>query len=360
MKLCVVTNGCGRRNAEKNIILFWAKQNGHEIVDKPEKADEVICITCAFDLGHEEWVKKFLNTVDRSKTILTGCFPDICPSYDLSGFKKIVKLDQMMKGIEEVHPLEKIKISSIQHSQVGDAILIARGCMNKCAYCGVKNATGNLRSVSLEEIIKQAEAVWGFDPLLYLFAEDSGAWGQDIQSDFSVLLRSLYDLNVQKFGGKKKIEIDNTNPRWFVNFYDCIKDFVQKGFINRIVIAMQSFSPSLLTKMNRKPVYDMEDLKKKILDLMNLFNHTIGMGGFHFYFLVGFPSETEEEFLETLEFSKKIASGVRTRNNLITVFKFHRKETVNIQEPDLPNEIVSGRAQLIEGVFQRGKCMPLL
>ena len=178
-------------------------------------------------------------------------------------------------------------------------IRVSRGCLGNCSYCAKKFATGVLVSSPQEEVVNAFKKGLAADyHMFFLLSEDIGCYGADTGTGVTGLLKTLF-----QEGGRNnfKIAISNFNARWFIKYYDQLKELFinNKDKILYIQIPVQSGSNRVLQLMNRH--YSVEDLNSCLRDLKSAIpslNITTDM-------IAGFPGETESDFRDSLDFLKK-------------------------------------------------------
>jgi len=188
---------------------------------------------------------------------------------------------------------ERVKRKAIPSCMVK----ISHGCFGKCSYCAVRFARGTLKSRPVEDILYECRQriQQGFSRIR-LVATDSGCYGLDIGSDFPALLKEISGLR-----GVRSLVIDDINPKWIIKYcwqiIEALRNF--EGHVE-LKISIQSASDRILEKMNRE--YRSDDIAvalmrfKKLLKNLTLMTNVI----------VGFPSETKEDFLKTKLFLRMI------------------------------------------------------
>jgi len=173
---------------------------------------------------------------------------------------------------------------------------IAEGCSNNCTYCAIPYIQGKYVSRKMEDIIEEAEilAKKGIKELIVI-AQDTGRYGEDIYGEAKLpeLLTKLC-----KIEGFKWIRFLYTYPETIDSkLIEVVKkeDKICKYFD----IPIQHISNRILKRMNRKS--QKEEIEGLIEDLRNEIPDVI----LRTTLIVGFPSETEEDFGELVEFVKK-------------------------------------------------------
>jgi len=180
---------------------------------------------------------------------------------------------------------------------IGDLyiIRISTGCLKNCSYCAIKRAVGDFKSKPINICLNEFKN--GLDKgysNFYLTAEDTGGYGLDINSNFPDLLDKITNVN-----GEYKINIYALNPSWVVRYIDELEEIVKKGKIKAICIPFQSGNKRILQNMNRYS--DVKKIKSAFIRIKNTYPDII----LATHCIVGFPSETDQEFKETIDFIKE-------------------------------------------------------
>ena len=354
-KVFIYTEGCEPRMLDAKRISNYLTKNKYEIVYKPENADIIIFVTCAFLNRTTEIFLKEIEEFQKydAELIVAGCIPAI----DKDGLKKVFNgktittkdldnidklfpeietkfcdmedanllhenidkhtiIGSLSKFIQKSKTLEAIttKIKEIflinifgENSLILDTyyvtyskkplfhIRISWGCLGRCAYCAIYRAIGKHKSKPLEQCLNEFKKGLskGYKQFV-IEADDSGAYGLDINSNFSELLKKFTD-----FPGEYTIAIRNLHPRWVVKYIDELEKILQSGKIVSIDIPLQSSSSRILKLMNRYS--NTKKIEEAIFRLKNASPKT----KLNSHLILGFPTETEEDFKETLDFVKK-------------------------------------------------------
>jgi tRNA A37 methylthiotransferase MiaB len=169
-------------------------------------------------------------------------------------------------------------------------IKVSCGCPGHCSYCATKLAIGDFQSVSKELVLKQfREGINKGYRYFLLMGDEIGCYGSDFGENIIDLLDEVY-----KMDSTITLGIRYIHPDIFVKYYNGLKNYFSNGFINYFCCAIQSASPSILKSMNRNPNMEpfmlcMEDMNQKRYEVNK-----------HTQILVGFPGETAEDVLDTL------------------------------------------------------------
>jgi threonylcarbamoyladenosine tRNA methylthiotransferase CDKAL1 len=309
-------NSCAMRKADVERYRLAFKTKGYEIVSDESEA-EVICIwTCAFRQDFRDNSFRVIERANKSgkKTIVVGCLPDIDPrtfkeKYDGiyvrwrfqdKEFKEKFDIDldkvprpfveKALSGSLEEYAAGNPEIKTM-HCDQFVKVFISEGCPLNCTYCAEILAFPEYKSFSIEEIIKKTKWVVGKygEKRIVLHGDCVGAYGEDIGCSFNDLL----DRFVNEIPGIQ-IGIRNIHPMHFLKHYDEILEKVEDKHIFLIEVPIQSANDRILKLMDRK--YNKKDIERIFFGLSD-----VGFKELETHIIAGFPSETEDEFNESIE-----------------------------------------------------------
>ncbi|MGD2066888.1 MAG: radical SAM protein, partial [Candidatus Bathyarchaeota archaeon] len=128
-----------------------------------------------------------------------------------------------------------------------------------------------------------------------LTGTDIGSYGIDVGTNFPNLLKKILEID-----GKYIVTLNDMNPRWLVKYYEEISSILKENSekVSKIILPVQSASNRILELMNRQ--YTIDEVNKCIMGL----HERIPSIDLETHIIVGFPSETEEDFCKSLEFVK--------------------------------------------------------
>jgi MiaB/RimO family radical SAM methylthiotransferase len=338
-KVFIYVIACEKRSLDANKIRKYLTENSYEIVTKPDNANIIIFVTCGFNNEVSEIALKQIKEFQKydAELIVAGCVPAI-DKEELSKIfngktittKELDQIDRLFpenkikfNNIDDVHSLlqnfdersspkifRKIKgyilkillgkhspfyISFLQKSYYH--ITISGGCLGNCSYCAIKKGIGPLKSKPLDQIIKEFKK--GLDEGHKKFvtvADDTGAYGLDIGYNFSELFDEL-----TKIQGDYEIFCGGPSPHWLVRYIDELEKILKRKKIIALQIAIQSGSSRILKLMHRysnvkKIKAALTKIRKTYPDIPIIYTHVI----------IGFPTETEEDLQQTLQFIKEV------------------------------------------------------
>lgn len=330
MKYYIHTFGCQMNDNDSQLIAGLLDSAGHVSCDDPFKADIIIVNTCCVResaenraLGYIGSLKKLkqerpeliicvtgcmmqkegaadlFRTSYRHVGVLTGTFaasrlPRYIDEYAATG-KRIVDVEERYDGEELLRGSE----TALRHGETNwrARVNINFGCNNFCSYCIVPYVRGRERSRTPVEIIQEVQALAaGGVREIELLGQNVNSYGKEFtcgQADFAGLLRAL-----DRVEGIERIRYMTSHPR------DLDERLVETIASTRHVchhfhLPVQSGSDRILDLMNRG--YTTAIYKEKLA----LIRRTIPDAVVTTDMIVGFPSETEEDFQQTLEFIKE-------------------------------------------------------
>ncbi len=322
IKIGLVSLGCEKNRVDAEMILYSLKEAGYEIDQNTENADVVIINTCGFiRAAKEESIDEIFNFVrlkEQGKVkviVVTGCLSE---RYKHDVMKEIPQidavvgigaLDEIVNVIEKVLQKEKSEIFKAKENLNlnGKRLLttprhytylkIADGCSNCCTYCAIPLIRGKYRSRKMEDIIAQAkELAQGGAKELILIAQDTTRYGQDIYDKLMLpeLLRELCKIEDVKW-----IRLLYCYPERVTD--ELIETIAsEEKILNYIDLPLQHVSKNILKMMNRTGD------AKTLRELINKLRAKIPDIVLRTTFIVGFPSETEENFEELCNFANEV------------------------------------------------------
>lgn len=172
-------------------------------------------------------------------------------------------------------------------------IRIAIGCNGNCTYCSEKPVFGNINSRQIEDIVKDFKRglEQGYNRFS-LLATDLGAYGIDLKSDLGTLLNRLFET---KTDIDYKLILNQIEPHNLTNIYPTLDKALASGRVEELMCPVQSGSNRILKLMGRR--YTIEDWKCHMLKI----NTKYPKIRLNTHLMVGFPTESDEDFKETLK-----------------------------------------------------------
>lgn len=356
-KVYLAHNVCLNSSYDFNIIKNALGSNDFNLVKTIEEAEIYIYSGCGV---RGIWVDNALDDINKAilknkdiQVIATGCFAAIEPqkiekeiqtkNFKLMSIKSIIedftdsKIEELDKSFSQVESMEfegenqkRKRVNEKKSSLVSDLqkidkkynlnltnkykkstkgfvfynedepieyITITRGCPYKCSYCSIPiGRGGEYNSVPLGDIIEKVNNALDKNiNRILLLGDEIGNYGLGTNDmDLSKLLDIILEKN------NLKVAIRYLEPKPFLKHYETIKKYCQQGKIELLYLPIQSGSNRILKLMNRTYEID-ENLIQKISYLRDTTDVV-----FYTNWMVGFNSESEDDFKETMKLAKEL------------------------------------------------------
>jgi len=347
----IISLGCAKNLVDSEILLGGLHKSDVAVTDNPENADTIIINTCGFlDIAREESVDTILQAAELKKTgrpselVVMGCLserypeelksevPDIDQIFGSNDHRQIISF-LTGKDFSKDDPLFFRSLMTPNHYAY---IKIAEGCDNGCSFCSIPIMRGLQKSRTIpaimEEAIRLAEN--GTKELLVI-AQDSTSYGWDL--DQKVYLSDLLK-NLNTVDGIEWIRVHYAHPAHLSQrIINSIAD--SDKVCNYLDMPIQHASDIILKSMKR-------GLNQKgIRDRINRLRDASPGIAIRTTLIVGYPGETEEDFIELFNFVKDI------RFDRLGVFTYSEEEGTSAADLDdnIPQEVKNDRKnQIIE------------
>jgi len=283
-KVFVQTFGCRTNYYDSEYLSSALIRKGYKIVDDPNEADVVIVNSCAVTHKAERESRRAVRRYKEfgKEVIYTGCAAKLRP-YEVADFSGSIERVLENFGIKENYlPLVSI-------SRTRGVLKVQEGCDFECTYCSIRFSRGKSRSIPLERVLKDAEALAKSTKEIVLTGTQIGDWGKE----WGKTLTDLIHLLSTTFP-EVRFRLSSIEPTHITE--DLIDLFAEReNLCPHFHISAQSGSNRVLRDMKRpyvREVYEeiLRMIYKKIPDV------AIGTD-----IIVAFPTETEEDFEETLD-----------------------------------------------------------
>lgn len=339
-KYYITTFGCQANEADSNTMAGILEALGFEKTESMEDSDVYIVNTCsvrqksedkAYGIGKEI---KELNEAGKDSpfVVMAGCMVgSVTGERQRYAFEELKKKTPWVQEYINPHQIMNLPEILFKNGLVSDwavkkfdsnkvygaqketkhvFINISTGCDNFCAFCVVPYSRGAEKSRSKEEILREIQhyLLRGYTDFT-LCAQNVNSWGLNMVDKFDIrsgsdqklpfanLLREIHSLE-----GVKKIDFLSSNPFDFTS--DMIDVFKLPKISNYLHMAVQSGNNEVLKRMNRRhTIEDFYSLIERIRESKP--DLEIGTD-----IIVGFPGETEEEFLDTIKLFEKVKFDV--------------------------------------------------
>lgn len=380
-KICVITNGCPENRIDCARMQKFLKDNGFTVTADYRDAEIILFNSCGLTQATQEGSIDIIKLVKARKQpsaelIVYGCLPKInrprfrevyqgftFGSEEIGKITEIIETKaspqdtfanyliptvrfplvrrynrQLKEGIPSLMTI-KGKLIGLYYNRLWRAtkifnsrtfcIKVCTGCLNTCAFCAVKLSRGKLRSKSINNVVKEfEEGLAKGNTEFTLIGTDIGAYGRDQSTTLSALLRELI-----RRKGDYIIRLRNIQPRFLIEMMLELREILQCGKISYLSSAVESGNNRILRLMRRG--YKIEDYKQAILTLKREFPQI----QIRTQILVGFPSETEDEFQDTLRLLDEVSF------DFVEVYYFQSRPNTEAarMKDQVPHEVIKRR-----------------
>ena len=325
-KIWVEAYGCSASFADSEMISGLIVNGGHTLAQDPAESDLNLIVTCSVK---DATASKMVHRIKQSQSkplVVAGCLPKaerqtvekFARNASMMGPNSIGKTLQVIEttlGGSKIVALEdtdlsKVGIPKIRLNPVVGIIEIANGCMSECTFCQTKLAKGDLNSYRIGDIVRQVkrELTDGCKEI-WLSSTDNGCYGLDIGEDLSSLIDQVIQIP-EDF----RIRIGMMNPMFMPRIRDnLLKSFENDKVFRFLHVPVQSGSNEVLNNMKRG--HTVETFKNVVRKFRTKFDSfTISTD-----IIVGYPTETCENFEETIELLEE------TRPDIVNLSRYSQR-----------------------------------
>lgn len=320
----LISLGCAKNLVDSEVMLGSMVAAGWELVDTPDDAELLILNTCGFiQPAVEEAIGEIFELVEikerspEKKIVVVGC---LVQRYKESLLEELPEVDLFL-GTEGAADIAEY-VATMKNGDLQDRIVlpdrmlmssktpriistpvyrawlkITEGCDNRCSYCMIPAIRGPLRSRTIDDLTREAVQLEKYGVKeLSLIAQDSTAYGNDLDKGDN-LVRLMEQL------------LRRTSVPWLRMLYlyptgisDALLQLMADNprIVPYLDIPLQHVSDKILRSMNRR--YSAEQLFATLTRIRTVLPDI----ALRTTFLVGFPGETEEDFLQIETFLRKM------------------------------------------------------
>ncbi len=362
-KVALYTLGCKLNFSETSSIARMFQEEGFARVDFNDTPDVFVINTCSVtenaDKKCKQLVKKAKKVNPDAFVAIIGCYAQLKPEEiaQIHGVNMVLGAAEKFKIVDYFNQQEKNEIAQVYASKIKEAkdfipsysqgdrtrsfLKIQDGCDYFCTFCTIPLARGKSRNQSIAETVKVAEEIAKTNiKEVVLTGVNIGDFGQgEGKEDFYQLVQAL-----DKVDGINRYRISSIEPNLLSN--DII-DFVSESnkFMPHFHIPLQSGSNKILKMMRRK--YLKELYSERVYRIKEKMPHAcIGVD-----VIVGFPDETDEDFLETYNFLNELPISY------LHVFTYSERQNTTAVKLDnpVPKEVRSERSKMLHILSEKKK-----
>jgi ribosomal protein S12 methylthiotransferase len=346
MKISFISLGCSKNRVDSEFIMGMLKTSQHVIIENHALADAIFINTCGFITpAKQEAIDTILDMSEikaktNAKLIVLGCLAQRYKSQlitELPEVDRFISLDEYDR-LDDILSYELSIPVQTKYKQVPrfhsvepylGYLKISEGCSNQCSFCAIPLIRGQYHSYPMEELIEQAKimAKNGVRECV-IVAQDTTMYGMDIYQK-QALVELVKAIN----------EIDQI--KWIRVLY-MYPDLLSKAMIEQLA-TIEKFVPYFDIPIQHTEDKLLKDMKRRgnsqqIIDIMDTIRHTFNDAIIRTTLIVGYPTETDDDFNSMLTFIKKHPF------DRLGAFTFSKEEdTVAYQLEDLSETVKQQR-----------------
>ena len=354
------TLGCKLNYSETSTISRDLIHNGFEKVDYQDTADIYVINTCSVTDNADKEARKLIRQAKRSNPsaniAVIGCYAQLNPDQiaDIDGVDIVIGAEEKFNLLEHLNELSVKEEKMILGSDIDNVHLfepsysigdrtrsylkIQDGCDYTCSFCTIPLARGKSRSGTINATIALAKevALAGAKEIV-LTGVNIGDFGAGSDETLLDLLIELDEIE-----GVQRFRISSIEPNLLNNDIITFCN-MSKKFVPHFHIPLQSGSNKILNAMRRR--YDRDLYLNRINNIKSLNSDTcIGVD-----VMVGFPGESDEDFLETYNFLNELDISY------LHVFTYsERQNTYAIQiNETIPKPVKAERSKILHALSNK-------
>ena len=318
-KVAFYTLGCKLNFSETSTISRLFEDAGFAKVDFEEHPDVYVINTCSVTENADKKCKQLVKRAKKinpdSFVVIVGCYAQLKPTEiaAISGVNMVLGANEKFNILDHLEKIDQhttdtvVSFDNIKNTKefvpsfsYGDRtrsfLKVQDGCDYFCTFCTIPLARGKSRNANIAQTIIEAEKIAATEiKEVVLTGVNIGDFGQGEGENFFQLIQALDEVT-----GIDRFRISSIEPNLLSNeIIDfCLSD--SKRFVPHFHVPLQSGSDRILQLMRRK--YERSLYAERVQQIKSLrADACIGVD-----VIVGFPGETDEDFMETIDFLKDL------------------------------------------------------
>ena len=332
-KIWVEAYGCSASFSDSEMISVLIVNGGHTLAENPDDSDLSVIVTCSVK---DATASKMIHRIKESNSkplVVAGCLPKaekdtvekFAENASLLGPNSIGKTLQVIQSTLdgkklialEDSDISKVGLPKIRLNPAVGIVEIASGCMSECTFCQTKLSKGDLQSYRVGDIVRQVKTeISDGCSEVWLTSTDNGCYGFDIDSDLPELINSVVEIPDKFF-----VRVGMMNPMYMPRIRDnLLKSFDSSKVFKFLHVPVQSGSDKVLNDMKRGHT------ASTFRDVVNQFREKFGKFTISTDVIVGFPTETEEDFEMTMNLLRE------TKPDIVNLSRYSQRPGTDAAE----------------------------
>ena len=316
-KIFVEAYGCSASFADSEMISGLIQNGGHTLVESSDQSDLNIVVTCSVKDATANKMIHRIKSLKSKPLVVAGCLPKaeketvekFSGNASLLGPNSLGKtlqvIDTTLSGRKQIalqdSDVTKTGLPKVRLNPAVGIVEIASGCMSECTFCQTKLSKGDLSSYRLGDIVRQVKTeIQDGCKEVWLTSTDNGCYGFDIGTDLPSLVNAVAEIPEEFM-----IRVGMMNPMYMPRIKEnLIESYDNDKIFKFLHIPVQSGSNKVLHDMKRGHTAETyKEIVKMARDRFEKFTISTDI-------IVGFPTETEKDFEETMELLDKTRPDV--------------------------------------------------
>jgi len=332
-KIWIEAYGCSASYSDSEMISGLIVNGGHSLAQSPEESDLSVIVTCSVK---DATASKMIHRIKESNSkplIVAGCLPKaekdtvekFAKNASLLGPNSIGKTLQVIQSTLdgrktialEDSDISKVGLPKIRLNPAVGIIEIASGCLSECTFCQTKLSKGDLQSYRVGDIVRQVKTELSEGCCeVWLTSTDNGCYGLDIKSDLPELVNTVAEIPEKFF-----LRVGMMNPMYMPRIKnELLKSFENNKVFKFLHVPVQSGSDRVLHNMKRGHT------AKTFRDVVTQFREKFDRFTISTDIIVGFPTETEDDFEKTLQLLDE------TRPDIVNLSRYSQRSGTDAAE----------------------------
>ena len=354
-KIWVEAYGCSASFADSEMISGLLVNGGHTLADSSSESDLNLVVTCSVkDVTANKMIHR-IRSLKSKPLVVAGCLPKaerttvekLTQEASLLGPNSLGKtldvINSTLKG-NRVVALDDIDVSKVGLPKVRlnpaiGIVEISNGCMSECTFCQTKLSKGDLTSYRIGDIVRQVKSeIDDGCKEVWLTSTDNGCYGFDIGADLPLLINSVCEI-AKDF----KVRVGMMNPMYMPRIRDgLLTSFDDDKVFKFLHVPVQSGSNRVLNEMKRGHT------SETFRDIITKFRTKFPKFTVSTDIIVGFPTETEDDFQKTVE----LLEG--TEPDIVNLSRYSRRPGTDAAEWDqVEVSEVKRRSKILSDLIER-------
>lgn len=314
-KVFVESFGCSANYGEGEIIKGLLHKSKFQVIGDKSDAEVIVLNICTVK-GISNALREIRKTKEaypHKKLVIAGCVSrdiialireidpeaSLLSTHNIHDIVPVVEETLNANPVTELAPVPQVKLNlpKIRRNPVVGIVPISNGCDSTCTFCSTKLIKGWHKSYSAEALVNEIKNCLADGcKEIWLTGQDTSCYGLDTGSNLPALLRKLCEVE-----GDFRLRLGMANPKHFPKFYKELSDVYKNSKMFRFLhIPVQSGNNDILKAMKRD--YTVEQFE----EIVQAFRKEYPDMTLSTDIIVGFPGETREQFVQSLDLIKRL------------------------------------------------------